>query len=163
MTKAHLNVCPACSRHVRVTEGSCPFCEVGLGDSFRIPAPIPLTVRLTRAARYALGTGTLSLAAACGAATSGLLPPSDAGEGGTSSGGGDSGYDSPPGFDASNFTPPYGGFGVPDDASTVGTGTTDAMAASDTSRVETGTSDGMDAGSEDAFVGFGPPYGVPPP
>jgi hypothetical protein len=145
MTNAHLNACPACSRHVRVTEASCPFCGVGLGDSFRIPAPIPLTVRLTRAARYAVGTGTLSLAAACGAATTGLFPPPDRGEGGTS-GGGDSGYDAPPGIDASNSTPPYGGFGVPSD---------------DAGTIESGTTNSMDAGFEDVF--FGPPYGVPPP
>ncbi len=79
--RAHLSACPACRRHVRVTELACPFCGDALGDSFRaMVAPAPLTVRLSRAALLALGTGTLSLAAACGGATSGT--PGDAGQAG---------------------------------------------------------------------------------
>ena len=84
MTTAHLRACPACRRHVRVTEPGCPFCGQALDPAFRAtPAPVPLSVRLSRAALVAVGSGTFSLAAACGAATSALFPPvgTDAGEG----------------------------------------------------------------------------------
>jgi hypothetical protein len=107
MTQAHLRACPGCRRHVRATELGCPFCGEGLDDAFRaVPAPVPLAVRLSRAARFALGTGTLSLAAACGGATTGVLSPvGDAGrEGGEGSGAADSGYEM---YDA-NTTVPYG-------------------------------------------------------
>jgi hypothetical protein len=143
MTDAHLSTCPGCCRHIRVTEVDCPFCGGALDDSFHgRSAPVPLTVRLTRAARYALGTGTLSLAAACSA--SGLFPLGagvDAGEAGTS-GGGDSGYDASASPDTSMImsAPPYGAF--PFDAS------------SDDAGVPS------DAAVEDVFVGV--PYGLPP-
>ena len=123
MSKGHLRACPACSRHIRVTEVRCPFCRHALGESFREAGrPRPLTRRLTRAARYALGTGTLSLAAACGSA-SGLFPTLDAGEAGEAgeedaAGGRDSGGlpggDAATGSDAQSFAPPYGAFPVPD-------------------------------------------------
>ena len=109
MTTAHLRACPACARHVRVTELACPFCGVALEAAFRgAPAPVPLSVRLSRAALVALGSGTLSLAAACGAATGELLPLSgvDAGEGDT--GASESPDAATGGFDAASIAPPYG-------------------------------------------------------
>ncbi len=65
MTRAHLRPCPGCSRHVRVSEGACPFCAASLDASFRAaPAPVPPSRRLSRAAHFAFGTGTLVLAPA---------------------------------------------------------------------------------------------------
>ena len=71
---AHLRPCPGCSRHVRVSEGTCPFCGVLLEPAFRAaPAPIGPSRRLSRAALLAFGTGTLVLTPAvaidCGMTT----------------------------------------------------------------------------------------------
>ena len=122
---AHLRACPACSRHVRVTEEACPFCGERLDAAFRAtpappPIPLPLSVRLSRAALVALGTGTLSLAAACGAATAEPNPPvEDGGEGDTGASAArdaseafdagiapPDGVAPPPPFDAGAFPPP---------------------------------------------------------
>jgi hypothetical protein len=71
MTHAHLRPCPTCARHVRVTEAGCPFCGATLADSFRAsPRPQAPAARLTRAALFALGTGTLALAPACSSSSS---------------------------------------------------------------------------------------------
>jgi hypothetical protein len=86
---AHLRPCPGCSRHVRVSEGACPFCGLLLEPAFRAaPAPIGPSRRLSRAALFAFGTGTMVLTPAvaidCGTATEvpfyGSAPLSDAGE-----------------------------------------------------------------------------------
>jgi hypothetical protein len=67
MTKPHLAPCPACGRHVRVSEHACPFCTAELGDSLRAaPGPRPITSRLGRAALFALGASSMSVAVACG-------------------------------------------------------------------------------------------------
>lgn len=96
MTKPLLLACPACMRHVRVSELRCPFCGSDVPSSFReqeAPAPI---ARLSRAALYALRAGALSMtAAACGGAVA-------KGEGGGSN-------------SSATVAPPYGG--VPADAS----------------------------------------------
>jgi hypothetical protein len=139
-----------------VTEASCPFCGHALSDAFReSPRPIALTQRLSRAARYALGTGTLSLAAACGSA-SGIFPLLDAGQaresgeagesGGAgerdASGGDDSGFDAATAPDVQqSAAPPYGGFPI-----------------LEAGPVETGPPE--DAGFEDVAVTV--PYGLPP-
>jgi hypothetical protein len=62
---AHLRPCPGCSRHVRVSERACPFCSATLDTSFQAsPAPVGPSKRLSRAALFAFGTGTLVLPAA---------------------------------------------------------------------------------------------------
>jgi hypothetical protein len=64
MSKAHLRPCPACARHVRVSETGCPFCGGALADSFRAdPRPQAPRARLARAALLALGTGSVALVA----------------------------------------------------------------------------------------------------
>jgi len=125
MTRAHLVACPSCARHVRVSERTCPFCEGVLDDAFRSrPAPRPPASRLSRAALYAFGAGTLTLATACGGSTSDENPDAapivDAAYGGPPrDGGGDADaqpgalYGAPP-FDASADAQPvvdaaYGG------------------------------------------------------
>ena len=80
MARPHLRPCPGCSRHVRVSASACPFCNAALDASFRAsPAPLPPSMRLSRAALVAFGSGTLTLAAACGGATTGGVGPTDAG------------------------------------------------------------------------------------
>jgi hypothetical protein len=153
MSKSHLHACPACHRHVRVTELACPFCGGALDDSFHAtPVPVPLTVRLSRAALWAIGTGTLSLAAACGGATTSLVPTSDAGNVGEGGAGQSQGMDaSYEGYDGSNVAPPYGISPPPppDDAGTVTPADASDVDAPD------------DASYVDApFVGL--PYGAPP-
>ena len=50
----HLSPCPACQRHVRVSEPSCPFCGVTL-ELGATPAPVLPKTRLGRAATFAFG------------------------------------------------------------------------------------------------------------
>jgi hypothetical protein len=87
--------CPTCARHIRVRDSLCPFCGAVLGESFRtVPAPRALATRLTRAALYALGAGTIGLASACSSSSE----PADAG------------------VDGPVATPAYGAPGMPFDA-----------------------------------------------
>jgi hypothetical protein len=62
----HLVACPSCTRHVRVSESSCPFCHHALSDAVRAtPEPRGPAVRLSRGALYAFGVGALTVATAC--------------------------------------------------------------------------------------------------
>ncbi len=71
MTQSHLRPCPSCARHVRVSEGGCPFCGESFSDEFRaVPRPLGPGARLGRAALFAFGTGTLTLASACSSSSS---------------------------------------------------------------------------------------------
>jgi hypothetical protein len=66
MTRSHLRACPACARHVRVSEQACPFCKSALSPAFRADsAPQGPGARLSRAALFAFGTGTLAMAPGC--------------------------------------------------------------------------------------------------
>lgn len=60
--------CPSCGRHVKITEGSCPFCRSALPEGFEAFAYPTTNKRLHRAAIAALGA-SLALAG-CGASTS---------------------------------------------------------------------------------------------
>jgi hypothetical protein len=127
MKRPHLRACPTCARHVRVSEEACPFCMGKLAESFRAaPAPQPPGARLTRAALFAFGTGTLALAPAC---SSSSTPPSsetlaDAAYGGTPFGedGSTQALDGAPAFD---------GGGISVDAGTDAGSESDATEASD--------------------------------
>jgi hypothetical protein len=61
-----LLACKSCGRHVRITESACPFCESplppNLAKAIRPQAP---GLHLSRAALYAFGATSLTLAAAC--------------------------------------------------------------------------------------------------
>jgi hypothetical protein len=63
----HLIPCPACQRHIYVSETSCPFCnrarDPGQSPAVRRPRP----VRMSRAALVALGLSSV----ACGGDTEG--------------------------------------------------------------------------------------------
>jgi hypothetical protein len=96
MKRPHLRACPTCARHVRVSEEACPFCRGRLAESFRAaPAPQPPGARLTRAALFAFGTGTLALAPACSSSSSTTTVN-----------------------DAGGSQPAYGGFPIEEDGST---------------------------------------------
>jgi len=66
-----LLACPSCGRHVRSAESTCPFCESLLPANFaNACTPQPPGLRLSRAALYALGATSLTLASACSRAES---------------------------------------------------------------------------------------------
>jgi hypothetical protein len=58
--RAHLVPCPACSRHVRSDESTCPFCHAAI-NALGGSAPARPSGRLSRAALFALGTGAAVL------------------------------------------------------------------------------------------------------
>jgi hypothetical protein len=76
----HLIACPSCSRHVRASEASCPFCKASVVEAAKafVPRKRP-TERLGRAALYALGIGSASLTAACSSSSTPVVT-SDGGE-----------------------------------------------------------------------------------
>ncbi|MGO9836211.1 MAG: hypothetical protein ACLP1X_18580 [Polyangiaceae bacterium] len=137
MKKTHLAGCPACARHLRVTEAACPFCGLALPSSFReLKAPPPPATRLSRAALYALRVSALSVTTvACGGSIGTGGGERDSGSSDATSIG-DAAYGGPP-LDASEdsgqgdaqlmgnldagFTASYGGF-IPVDGSFVNDG-----------------------------------------
>jgi hypothetical protein len=151
MIQTPLAACPACARHLRVTEPTCPFCRAALPASFReLTAPAPPATRLSRAALYALRVGALSVTTvACGGAVStGSQEHNDSGS-----------------SDATTIgLAAYGGSPPLDDAG----GQDDAQFG-----VMYGLFMPLDSGGDDAptgFIGgpvyggfFAPPYGLPPP
>lgn len=115
-----LSPCPSCSRHVRASEASCPFCQALLAPSdgaARSPAAsMAAAPRLSRAAAYALGA---SLAVA-GCSTTTDPNPRDGGTtpdaAGSTDGGVDAATDGSAGpDDGGNIQPPYGApaYGAP--------------------------------------------------
>jgi|SRR5580692_862329 hypothetical protein len=105
MIRADLRPCPACARHARVSEAACPFCGARLDASFRdFPRRRAPTVRLSRAALFALGTGGAALAPACGS-----LPKDSLGEASFDGSSVDSGDDASDGFQ--NLGNPMGLYG----------------------------------------------------
>jgi hypothetical protein len=73
-----LRSCPACSRHVRLSELACPFCGLGLDEAFRVaPTQRAPSGRLSRAALVAFGASGLVASSACGT-TAASNPPYDA-------------------------------------------------------------------------------------
>jgi hypothetical protein len=73
---AMLRPCPACSRHVRVSERACPFCAGELDATFRsVPSPrVPAVGRLSRAALFALGASGLAASACSGGPSTSSAP-----------------------------------------------------------------------------------------
>src|ERR1700678_3240012 len=67
-----LRACPACSRHVRVSEAACPFCGGVLDDAFRrVPSARAPTMRLSRAALFAVGATGFVAGVASGGSSAG--------------------------------------------------------------------------------------------
>jgi len=112
--------CPACHRHVRASDGSCPFCGTGL----KVVATVPSAVgRLARGALFAFASSV----AACGGSTAPEpTTTSDTGSGGAA----DTRGDTAPALDTrsddtGNVAPPYG---IPPDDTGVVDDTGDPMA-----------------------------------
>lgn len=104
--------CPTCSRHVKTSDATCPFCKNALPDQ-RGVLPVKNTRGLSRAAAYAISAG---IAVAGCSAGSGPIPDFDGGSddgGGGDGGRGDGGTDAA--FDQGNPVPPYGApaYGAP--------------------------------------------------
>jgi hypothetical protein len=104
MNNARLLACPSCSRHVRATERACPFCSEALPETFAAaPAPRAPTKRLSRAALYAFGATSITVAAAC---SSGSGTPAGDTDGSTA----DASPDSPSAMPLYGAAAPDGGF-----------------------------------------------------
>ncbi len=71
-----LSPCPACARHVRATEGQCPFCQSPMPEGFSASVRPEAPRRLSRAAALAFGTA-LALGA-CSDTVSGTDAGADA-------------------------------------------------------------------------------------
>jgi hypothetical protein len=118
----HLVPCPDCRRHVRVSEGSCPFCSAVL-DLAGVPAPVLPTRRLGRAQLFAFGA---TLAASITGTACGGVAESDKGTGGAagSASGGSGGSGGSAGGGAGGKDAGFGGdagspglmYGIPPDA-----------------------------------------------
>ena len=110
--------CPGCSRHIKTSERTCPFCKSAMPESMAdaaVPGATPGT-RLTRAAAFAFTASLAVVAAAAGAegCTAGTV--ATGGDASSREGGGpnDEGGQQP-----IYGAPAYGGFPVdsgPDDA-----------------------------------------------
>jgi hypothetical protein len=187
MSKPHLVACPACARHVRVSETACPFCGVVLAASLRASAPPEAPgVRLARAAMFALGAGTLAIApgpraaSATGCSSTGIeapLPPygiapvPEAGTDGADDGGPDTGTDDGgtteipayglapiPEDGGVRVAPPYGIAPVPDAGEHEDAG----HDAGVTAIPLYGIAPVPDAGEHDGGLRVIPPYGIAP-
>lgn len=97
--------CPSCSRHVKTTDASCPFCKTALAEQTVAQVPI-VKHRMTRAAAYAFGASLV--VAGCSSGT--VFTGADGGdEGGTDvDSGRDSGVKKDGPSDEGNIQPPYG-------------------------------------------------------
>lgn len=123
---SQLTPCPACARHVRISEAECPFCSAAL-DLSATPSPALPSRRVSRAAILAFGAALAAgvTGAGCGGDGDGGGSGGTAGQssggatsgGGTSSGGtgatdgsagsgGSAGQNT--GGAAGNIAPPYG-------------------------------------------------------
>jgi hypothetical protein len=89
-----LRPCPACHRHVRIDERTCPFCTAALTAG--VPPVLPVG-RLTRAAVFTAGAAL----AGCGGKTAPAQDPID-----NTAAAIDAGVDEQPPPDAAPYVPP---------------------------------------------------------
>jgi hypothetical protein len=178
MSQARLLACPACARHIRVSEPVCLFCGLVLPDSFGAEPAIPPPPRLTRAglvsyrARAIAASTAALVTASCGGSLTASTSETDASSAHDSAyGGGDTsalyGADSATGDSAlqedssgggftGGSTTAYGGPGLePVDASAIDAGVTDATLTPDTAPPV------LDASDPDVFR-YPVLYGAPP-
>ena len=112
--------CPACSRHIKTTERSCPFCKGAIPESIAESALPGASSRLSRAAAFAF-TASLAVTGAA-VATTGCSSGSSLGIGDASTDGSTSDATSPD--DSGGVQPAYGAIAVdsgPDDGGGAGT------------------------------------------
>ncbi len=96
MTDHRLVPCPGCARHVRVRDAACPFCGVSIADASGAAASMRvLRKRLPRAALFAVGAGTIAIAACGDSSSSG--PGMDVGDSSTDAPMATALYGGPPG------------------------------------------------------------------
>jgi hypothetical protein len=153
--RSRLVACPACARHVRVSEPSCPFCKAELPSALRAVTPSLPAERLSRAALYALRAGALSVTAvACGGAVATGGGSEDSGQSDAVSIPDVAGGGRP--LPDANFAVPYGLAPLRDGGS-IGVGATDASAA-DASQEDAAP---RDAERRDIVL-IAVPYGLPP-
>jgi hypothetical protein len=170
MTAANrLHPCAVCARHVRARESVCPFCGASIDPSLAArSAPLPPAARLSRAALFALGAGTLSLTNACGGQvsdpetrdTGAEAAPSPAAEAGSSPAA-EAGEAS---IGVGTIAPPYGLAPPPFDAGIEGVDASEGEAqAADGSEVADANAAAAAFDAEvDAHAMVLPPYGKPP-
>lgn len=152
-----LLACPACTRHVRRTESTCPFCKSALSlppEGARQQLP-----RLGRAATFAFGAVLTSATAGCPGAPVPLYGgPSD-----------DAGTDSPSAIDTGDLVDTGGPgplYGAPPDAGATDAAATDAGQPEEDAGGPAPLYGGapVDAGvANDTGGGSVPLYGGPPP
>jgi hypothetical protein len=114
VNRSPLSPCPACARHVRIDEPTCPFCRAALPAAFAAPAAVRAAGRLNRAALAALRMGAIGVtAAACGGTVGGTSADSGSdarnSQPGTVVDGSDGNDDdAPSGIDAAYGAPGFG-------------------------------------------------------
>jgi hypothetical protein len=164
MAKSLLLVCPSCERHVRAVDTACPFCKLELSAATRASLALrPPTVRLGRAALYALGMGTISLTGACGGTVIGAAD----------SGSEEAGADGMMTLDAAeepcNCGAAYGGSPVDAEMDQITVAPPYGIAPFDAEPPDSGLDAEPDSALEDASDGsppdgsIFPPYGLPSP
>ena len=149
---AALVPCPACRRHIRAVETTCPFCSRAVSQASAQAVRPAMTGRLSRAALVALGTTLAGCSATTSSVDGSMSPDTPLADART-------GTDVQP--DLTNCCPPYGHpiFDASTDTGSVDTGV-DAgniappygIAPTDAGMPDTGT----DAGN------IAPPYGIAP-
>ena len=74
--------CPACSRHIKTAEPTCPFCKASLPEAHAVAAIPGATSRLSRAAAFAFTASLAVSGASVGAAgcSGGVATPSPSGD-----------------------------------------------------------------------------------
>ncbi len=135
---APLAPCPKCRRHVRVADGTCPFCAATIAPDTRV---VPgSSSRLARGVAFVFATST----AAVGASAVALGCSSETSPGPTDTGTLASAY------------------GVPADTGSIDTGSVDTGSDAGADANRDGASDAKDGGPDDTGGG-GALYGDPPP
>jgi hypothetical protein len=131
--------CPACARHVREGDATCPFC----GATSRAPAELPraLSTRLSRAAFLALGAAGALAATDCSSSSSSPVPA----------------YGLPPLTEAGFPQPLYGAVVPLPDA-----GSEDAAPEQDAAPEEDAAPEKDGGFAQPLYGAIAVPYGLPP-
>ena len=117
--------CPACSRHIKTTERSCPFCKGAIPASIAESALPGASSRLSRAAAFAFTaslavTGAAVATTGCSGSSTGTGTDDASADGSTS----DATSDATSPDDSGGIQPAYGAIAVdsgPDDGGGAGT------------------------------------------
>jgi hypothetical protein len=145
--KAHFAPCESCGRHIRVSEGACPFCDAATSPSFRArSAPVAPSKRLSRAALFVFGAASATAATAivgCSSSSDGTATTDGGGDGSSSDGG----------IDTMNSA----AYGLPADTSFLDVAPGDTGTSKDSA-----TTDGTSTDTSGTDTSPAPAYGLPP-